>query len=341
MKKMPLEHAEDAVPPIQHWANLRAATQVDGRAEIASIPSDVQTGFGRVRYAIGPYGEPRILIPCGPGTTLSQRRASDNLVVRIASLTDQDKVGLYIDVYSRLHSLDVVFSELASEIINRLREGQSPVKSVEGTISDFRALLDSATDDAVNTVIVGLLGELLVLRSLCQISCHAIDAWTGPYDQRHDFRRNNHALEVKTSTRADAFLITISSIDQLSSPPSGDLMLAHVRIERAASGSITVASLVRDLLKLGVPQERLIDRLSAVGCTSHAAPEWNRIQFELEGLTVFRVDDGFPRISAKQFPGGVTPSGIHGITYTVDLSLAQAFVLKEGEVTSALARIAL
>lgn len=331
----------EAIPPVQHWSNLRAGTRVDGRSEIASVASEVDTGFGRVRYSIGPYGEPRILIPCGPGTSLSAKGGSDNLVVRVASLTDQGRAGLYIDVYSRLRSLDVVFSELASEIVARLRDGQSPVKSVEGTIADFRALLDSASDDAAQTEIVGLLGELLVLRNLCLISPSAIEAWTGPYDQRHDFRRSNCALEVKTSARADASIITISSIEQLSPPPTGALFLAHVRVERAAAGTITIGSLVDQLIEHGVPEGGLNDRLSNLGCTNCHGDEWNRIRFELEGITLFRVDQDFPRITASQFPGGLTPPGIHNITYTVDLSLAQRFILKEDEIGPALARIAL
>lgn len=316
--------------PIERWKRLRGSGVAETALEIPSLSTGVETGYGPVRFALGLEGQPRLLVPCGPGTTLTANRRNEKLSVTLSRLTYAGRATVFIDIMNTDRPLDPVFAEIADEIVHRVGNGMAPLGAVEGTIADFRELLREAKDQSVtDSKIYGLIGELVVLRNLAQITPAAVEAWTGPYDQRHDFRRRENALEVKTSSRADATTVSISSLEQLSEPTGGSLILVHVRVERADKGDLFVAGLISDILACGVERAALEKRLAAVGCFDPRSPEWNRIRCGLEGLTAYRVGPSFPRITAAQFPKGQLPAGVDSISYTVDLRAAQQFLMQD------------
>ncbi|MGN6655080.1 MAG: PD-(D/E)XK motif protein [Rhodanobacter sp.] len=316
--------------PIERWKRLRSSGIAETTLEIPSLSTRVETGYGPVRFALGPEGQPRLLVPCGPGTTLTANRLNGKLSVTLSRLTHAGRAAMFIDIMNTDRGLDPVFAEIADEIVHRVGSGAAPLGAVEGTIADFRELLREAKDQSVtDSNIYGLIGELVVLRNLAQITPTAVEAWTGPYDQRHDFRRRENALEVKTSSRTDATTVSISSCEQLSEPSGGSLVLVHVRVERADKGDLFVAGLVSDILAHGVERAPLEKGLAAVGCLDPGSPEWNRIHCSLEGLTAYRVGPGFPRITAAQFPKGQLPAGVDSIAYRIDLRAAQQFLMQD------------
>lgn len=316
--------------PIERWKRLRNSGVAETGLEIPSLSTGVETGYGPVRFALGLEGQPRLLVPCGPGTTLAINRPDEKLSVTLSRLTHAGHATLFIDIMNTDRGLDPVFAEIADEIVHRISNSSAPLGAVEGTIADFRELLREAGGQSVaDSKIYGLIGELVILRNLAQITPAAVEAWTGPYDQRHDFRCRENALEVKTSSRADATTVSISSCEQLLEPVGGSLTLVHVRVERADKGDLFVAGIVSDILACGVAKTALEKRLAAVGCLNAGSPEWNRIRCDLEGLTAYRVGSGFPRITAAQFPNGHLPDGIDSIVYTIDLRAAQQFLMRD------------
>ena len=316
--------------PIERWRRLRTSGVAETALEIPSLSTGIETGYGPVRFALGPEGQPRLLVPCGPGTTMTANRPNGKLSVTLSRLTHASRATMFIDITSIDRGLDPVFAEIADEIVHRIGNSTPPIVAVEGTIADFRELLREAGDQSIaDSKIYGLIGELVVLRNLVQTTPAAVEAWTGPYDQRHDFRRRENALEVKTSSRADATKVSISSCEQLSEPSGGSLTLVHVRVERADKGDLFVAGLVSDILGYGVPKTALEKGLAAVGCLDSSSPDWNRIHCNLEGLTAYRVGPGFPRITSAQFPMGQLPDGIDSIVYTIDLRAAQPFLMQD------------
>lgn len=316
--------------PIERWKRLRSSGVAETTLEIPSLSTGVETGYGPVRFALGLEGQPRLLVPCGPGTTLTANRLNGKLSVTLSRLTHAGRAAMFIDIMNTERGLDPVFAEIADEIVHRVGNGSAPLGAVEGTIADFRELLREARDQSVpDSKIYGLIGELVVLRHLAQITPAAVEAWTGPYDQRHDFRRRENALEVKTSSRTDATTVSVSSCEQLSEPSGGSLVLVHVRVERADKGDLFVAGLVSDILAYGVERAALEKGLAVVGCLDPGSPEWNRIHCSLEGLTAYRVGPGFPRITAAQFLKGQLPAGVDSITYTIDLRAAQQFLMQD------------
>lgn len=322
--------------PIDQWSRLRGVGEGDGALEVPSLSSGVETGFGPIRFAIGPRGEPRLMVPCGAGTAVHGPRANGNLSVTLSRYDVSGSKVLFVDVMCINRALDTVFAELANEVVHRVADGLAPADAVDGTIADFRDLLKNASSPEIpEERIVGLIGELLVLQRLVRVSPHAVESWTGPHEQRHDFRRGNCAIEVKTSSRADTTVVTISSSQQLAAPDSGSLLLVHVNIERADGGALSVARLASDIAKT-VKSSHWPAALAAVGCDDPIAPEWNRVSYALESMTGYRVELGFPRITPSQFLDGRLPDGIESLVYSVDLRAAGDFRLAKPDLDAAL-----
>lgn len=327
--------------PIDRWARLRSTGEGDGSIEVPSLSTGIETGFGPVRFAIGPKGEPRLMVPCGAAASLKGEASSEKLSVAMSRYDVAGRKVLFVDVMCNERSLDAVFAELADEIVHRVASGEASVDAVEGTILDFRDLLrDAGREEIPDQKILGLIGELVVLRRMVRLSPGAIDAWTGPYEQRHDFRRRGHAIEVKTSSRADASSVSISSLEQLCEPVGGSLLLVHIKVERANYGQLSVSRLSSDIVCAGVSRATLEKALGAIGCVDPDLPEWNRIQYELESMEGYRVASGFPRITSMQFPDGIPPDGIESVVYSIDLSSARRFLLSGEDMGKELSKVA-
>lgn len=323
--------------PTPSWGRLRTGSR-DDKDEISTIASSVDSGYGPVRFALGTRGEPRLLVPCSPATRLAAHEAP-NLSLALVKLTVERNPTVFIDLTCADRRLESVFAELASEILKRLQAGSSPSDAVTGGIKDFRALLSQAhPDDLADEVIAGLVGELVVLSRLCSEDIASVHTWTGPDSERHDFRHARHAIEVKTSMRADRSVVSIHGFEQLSAPSDGTLVLFHVRIERTASGSLSVGKLVDELLERGVHEPTLRTRLAELGCHDHQSKEWNGRSFNLEGVSAYNVGPGFPAITRSAFAAGEVPRGLLNIAYDVDLQFASSFKLDEEGVSAVIER---
>ncbi|HEX4306112.1 MAG TPA: PD-(D/E)XK motif protein [Solirubrobacterales bacterium] len=94
--------------------------------------------------------------------------------------------------------------------------------------------------------IIGLLGELWTLdRLIDSRASEALQSWTGPRGEAHDFRIGDVELEVKTTTRQRR-IHRIHGVDQLE--PSVDARLYLVSVQLAAGGSSEDAFSLREFL---------------------------------------------------------------------------------------------
>lgn len=318
----------------REWAEIRASGKGDGVLEVPSRLTGVSSGYGEVRIAIGPRGEPRLLVPIGRPAGRAASAGNRNLLLTGSSFLSAGKLEHFIDISLRDQRLGRVFTELAGEILKRLERGDPPDAAVHGTIQDFRSLLAQSQDgDIALSSVAGLIGELVVLKRLTAQRPAALEGWTGPMGQRHDFRRMDVAIEVKTSLRSDASRVSIHGPEQLQAPNGGRLHLAHVRIEQADSGKLSVMALCQSIIAHGADQFRLEERLNAMGCPSPNDEAWNALSFSLEGFDLYAVIDGFPRITPDTFPGSALPLGILTLDYDIDLAMASSCRLtaKEAE----------
>lgn len=320
--------------PIDPWKRLAGAGEGDGLLEVPSIESGVSSGYGQVRYAIGPNNEPRLLVPVGDAHDVPRLSSTPKLGLMVSRFNTGGKWIHYIDLMGRDRALDTVFADMSEEILRRISEGNPPGSAVSGTIEDFRNLLrEASAKEACDNAILGLIGELHVLKMLCGISPYAVSSWVAPYEARHDFRSHLSALEVKSSGRSDARKVSIHGMEQLCPPAGGSIVLVHCRFERVAGG-MTVKSLCRDIIEAGGSETELTKGLASMDCDSPDSEAWNRISFSLQGMSSYRVEKGFPRIVGIDYPGGSFPEGIVSLEYEIDLSHASRFQMPEAEFRS-------
>ena len=104
--------------------------------------------------------------------------------------------------------------------LNRLRRWQS--------------LLEKARDDLLTTSrIIGLVGELLVLRDLLlprMNTFDAVQAWRGPYGDEQDFLLAGRIIEVKTQLSTSDRYLSVSSEEQLDTA-SGPILICHQTLD--------------------------------------------------------------------------------------------------------------
>ena len=132
-------------------------------------------------------------------------------------------------------------------------------------------MLAAASSPLPETTLIGLIGELEVLRRLMDNDpIVALDAWVGCLGEAQDFRYGGRALEVKTNSVRAPQVVQISSLAQLDPEPYSRLDLVVVTLRLDAAG-VCVDDLVAELIHTGVPAALLRDKLSEVGFVSGAA----------------------------------------------------------------------
>lgn len=308
---------------VDHWEMLRRGGQASTALEIPSIDTGVETGSGSVRLALGNAGELRLLLPVRQSERIAETPSSDALGIGVATYTLGGTPIRYLDMTCLVGALDGVFADVADEIMDRIVEGASPVEACRTTIEDFRSLLITPAAEVSIEEIRGLIGELLMLRTLLDLDPTAWRLWRGPLRERHDFHGGTVATEVKTTSRSATRSVTISAVDQLLPPAGGSLTLAVFQLAETAGGDISVARLAADVMRAASDRQEVARLVSGYGCTDPESREWNRCRFRLDDEEHYLVDARFPRVIPESFTGGIVPSGVEQISYVVNLGAAE------------------
>lgn len=309
------------------WTLLRAG----GREAAAGIGiptkvSEVGGSNGAARFALGQKGEARLLLPLGPSERSGTLLGAPALDVRVSSLLEAGRPRRFLDLTCLDPKLEVVFAQVAGQILERIGAGAHCLEAALSTIEEFRALLiRPAVSDIERTRVAGLVGELLVLNRLLDRSADAWESWHGPEKSRHDFARASNALEVKVCLGKGRGDVTINGLEQLSEPAGGKLFLQHFELEIAPAAMLSIAGLGRSVLAAASRPDELRALIAAAGCPDIDDPSWNSVSFRLEGEALYTIEDGFPRLVPANLPGGRAPAGVSGVSYVVELAEAAAY----------------
>lgn len=228
-----------------------------------------------------------------------------------------------------------IFERLCRDIVAGAARAQSEREAVALTIARtwrWHHLLRGGGDGRLSLEEQkGLAGELMVIERhllTCLSPRDALDSWRGPLGSPKDFEIGRLCIEVKARRGAATPHIAISSADQLDTSGVDELFLSVVELDPAPSGAsqsftvTDVARSVRDRLvqadaSLEQPLERL---LLAVGFDWLDDYQDSRM---IEGTRrLFRVTDGFPRISSSSLP-----SGISNVNYSIALQDCVPFAI--------------
>lgn len=201
--------------------------------------------------------------------------------------------------------LPILFQEIYSFFVSVSDKIQldnfNPFAAVNETLEGWRELLKTRAILSEETQL-GLRGELQLLRRLILvIGDRALDAWTGPQNQPHDFRVGELELEVKATCGAIHAHI-INGLGQLEASPGHRLYVYSIRL--APAGAMAGTTLPDDIentrLALGLMAQGRFEKVirDRFGYRKeHAGLYTGRLQLA-DKACLIPVDELCPRLSA-------------------------------------------
>ncbi|HYF87129.1 PD-(D/E)XK motif protein [Azospirillum sp.] len=303
-------------PTPQQWAELRAKRPVSEDA-LATLAVTVDGRETPLSIGMDQTGNLYLLIPIRRGPAGAPPPDLNGLRVRHRLLETGEVIEL-----SAPPSHESVFSPFCREVADAIVvECREPWAAVAATVRNWQSAWRPLRPAMDKTVQVGLFGELLVLRSLMipVLGPAAVDQWSGPDSERHDFVGRRLHLEVKT-TRKGRPEHEISRLDQLRVPEGRQLLFVSVQLEQSAGGGETLATqldstvgvLRADAAALDTFMMKMVD----MGWSEEMRNSGELLRFFVRGASVYAVDNDFPRLPDDFAP----PSGVVSVKYTIDLA---------------------
>jgi len=216
------------------------------------------------------------------------------------------------------------FATVAADIVNAViaEPIEARTNAVTAAVREWRWFWGVDPSRLSMTDAIGLFGELWFLNRWAGVTTASLQAWGGSNGSRHDFQWPATSVEVKTTARAGAITHTIEHLDQLSDPEMGQLYLYSLRITRDVLAANTVNSLAaaarNALCDDPISRSDLMAKLAQRGYTPAGRDE-GEVGYRIVEEALYRVADGFPRLTLKEFSGGL-PQGIISVSYQLDMS---------------------
>jgi len=153
---------------------------------------------------------------------------------------------------------------------------------------------------------IGLIGELAVLSELITLDRTAWTAWAAADDGLHDFSREGHALEVKTSLGPSS-QVRISTLDQLEITGLRRLDLLHVRLVESPDGT-TLGTIISDIMaQLEEASHRAFENaLLRRGLMPDDTAARSNPRVELRTIDAYHVGADFPRLGRASVPQAIS-----------------------------------
>lgn len=259
--------------PLDIYAALRAADDAPCLLVPATVAPSALFEVGGMRLSAAPDEDGPLLV---------------------LSLEDPDRSDLFVTVCSDAVQAAAIEGEADS------------LAGFLARLDAWRRFLKERRTGLSRHEVVGLLGELMVLRRLIFGDPLLQGTWAAPADGLHDFERQGHALEVKTSLGV-ATSIRISTLDQLDDVGLRQLDLVHLRLIETPDGQSLGAladeieqALPGDAAKRAFSNALLRRGLMPDDTGARAAP-----LVEQRSLSAFRVGPTFPRLTRAAVPGAI------------------------------------
>lgn len=244
-------------------------------------------------------------MPKFAGIDLVSLGVSDRSCRLVLTLTDSEQ----FDIFRALCSdLMLATRELAKN------ESADGLAITLNRLTRWQGMLERVRDDLLSQRrIIGLVGELLVLRDVLMPRLSVFDAvhsWRGPFGDEQDFLLAGRIIEVKTQLSTSDRFLNISSEQQLDTA-SGPIVVCHQTLDVPAnegSGAASLNGLISSLSGVMAGND-----FAAVGLFRSALleagyrrrDEYDRPYWLLNGRSFFEVREGFPRIVPEIYEAGI------------------------------------
>jgi len=230
----------------------------------------------------------------------------------------------YVDIVCLKPHLNELFDMVVVDILDQIALAPAFPDQVAGRVlARWRELISRQMLQHVDlSTIIGLFGELQILRQLTQRTSRAIETWGGPSGAKHDFWIPGRlAIEVKTTTSESGDMFVVHSLDQLADPSDASkLYLAFLKVKQVESDGETLLELINDLVRFGCSRPHLLGQVATLGVTEDVLLTIEDVRFELVEQRLYAVDEQFPRLTRHSLVSGHIPNGVFNVQYQVDLS---------------------
>jgi Putative PD-(D/E)XK family member, (DUF4420) len=224
----------------------------------------------------------------------------------VLSLEDRDRIDL--------------FTTVCADAISASEESDRALAVFLDRLDAWRRFLRERSSGLSREETTGLIGELVVLGELLALDRAALGFWEAPGDGLHDFHREGHALEVKTSIGPSS-QVRISALDQLDILGLRRLDLLHVRLIESPDGT-TLGTIVSDIMaRLEEPSRRTFENaLLRRGLMPDDTTARSNPRVEMRTIDAYHVGAAFPRLGRTNVPQAVSEA-----QYALDVRALASF----------------
>ena len=215
------------------------------------------------------------------------------------------------------------FLGFCEDILLDLEKGGAPEDVVHRTCLRWERFWEEGGDTLSVTWLLGLVGELSVLRMLFPVTGPvAVQSWTGPEALNHDFQASDRAaIEVKTTTRLPAEIEC--NLAQLDPGIFGTLLLSVVLAKPVTAGGTTLNALITAIeTQLAEDDEALdlfLSKIARTGYRRDRADLYAAYPVEVAEPVFHVVDEGFPRVTFASFRQPLD-ARVQAVRYRVELT---------------------
>ena len=195
-----------------------------------------------------------------------------------------------------------------------------------------------------NEAQIGLFGELsfLVDHLIDRLQAHdSVNAWKGPTGGTQDFDIEGRCVEVKSTTITPPVSVNIVNITQLDETLVELLLLCHTSLVLDGRNGESLPKLV-DRLRTTIRGQDVSAlygfnaKLIEAGYLDSHRKLYADTRYRHRKTTVFKVNEGFPRITAEDLRGGISECSYSILLaactpYEVEVSEAIGALLNERE----------
>jgi hypothetical protein len=240
-----------------------------------------------------------------------------------------------------LELIDNDYHDLFDDLILSLYQGIKGISQVDEYSNHFIQAFyrwseffeDKKSDSLSEDAIRGLMGELLVLKSLITDPNRPevnfiLNSWKGPYDKGNDFELEINNLEVKTKSPLGVD-VKISSEFQLEVSFGKGLELIVVSLLSDFTGGISIRELIFEIKKL--TQESSGDNsilwkaLNQKNITSRNVGQYDKYRFKpVNSISYNCAADNFPKLNRSNIPDEIS-----ALKYTLRTNLLTPFIIEQ------------
>lgn len=314
------------------WATLELPKSPDG---ISGRRAMAMPRGQPVYLAVDGRGRRHLLILIPDDTAPLSKRETRGLEVTTARYqVESNPEALYVDLVCVDQTQNPTFGAVAQDMLRILARPHGLTRdTIISALARWSAFWSTGTDGMSREKALGLFGELWFMQGwLSPVNAGIVGRWQATQDARHDYQWPAVSVEVKTteSRPHEEPRHLVSSLDQMDDPEQGQLLLFSLQVCEDALAANSLHSLVEGLaaeLRGDLQALANLDRKLTIRGYSPADRTNPAKRFRILAERLYRVGEGFPRITRRTFQPSGLPSGVVNVGYTIDLAACRQWLV--------------